>query len=63
LYKRQKWATLLVIAISIANRAGSVAIFQATYWIFYVWTGVLVIASLLDFWLLSKRPNPLPQTS
>ena len=62
LYRKQKWAPMLVIVVSVANRAASVAIFQATYSIFYAWTGVLIIASLLDYWLLSKPSNPMPQT-
>ncbi len=59
LYRKQKWAPLLVIAVSVANRAFSVAIFQATYPIFYAWTGTLIFVALLDYWLLSKPPKAI----
>ena len=55
--RRQKWASILLIVISIANRAFAVAIFEFTTPIFYAWTVVLVSTALLSYRGLSK-----PQT-
>ena len=61
LLRKQRWAALLVVAISVANRAVAVLIFEFTFPVFYAWTVALVIVASLDYWFLSKPPEPLPQ--
>jgi hypothetical protein len=54
LHRRQKWAPALIIAVSIANRAFALLIFEFTSPIFYVWTVILVSVAYLDYRLLGK---------
>jgi hypothetical protein len=51
LLKKMKWATLLVIAISVANRALAVFLYQisAAFVFWAIWTVILVIVSCLDY--------------
>jgi hypothetical protein len=49
LYRRQKWAPLLIVAVSIANRALALVIFEFTTPILFVWTGILVVVAYIDY--------------
>jgi hypothetical protein len=49
LFKRQKGGSLLVIAISVANRAFALLLFEVKPPFFFVWTGILVFAAFIDY--------------
>jgi hypothetical protein len=51
LFKKLKWAPLLVIAISIANRAiaAFLYLFSGAFFIWAIWTVVLVVVAALDY--------------
>ena len=55
LFKQMAWAPLLVIAISIANRAIALVLYQiSSAFIFWtVWTIILVVVAYLDYRRLS----------
>jgi hypothetical protein len=55
LRRKQKWAPILIIAISVANRAFALIIFEPVVPFYFAWTGILVFAALLDYWLLSRE--------
>lgn len=56
LFKKQTWAPLLVIAISIANRVLAVFLylFSEAFYFWLVWTIILLIVSSFDYRKLSK---------
>ena len=58
LLKEQKWAPLLVIAISIANRALAVFLyaFNEAFFRWFAWTIILLIIAFLDFRRISTNP-------
>jgi len=55
LIKRRTWAPLLVIAISVANRALAAVMFEVNeaFAFFAVWTVILVVVAYLDYRKLS----------
>jgi len=55
LFKRMPWAPLLVIAISIVNRALALLLYQISpaFWFWAVWTIILVAVAYLDYRKLS----------
>jgi hypothetical protein len=57
LLKKQKWGPLLVIAISIANRALAVFLYQFNEFFFFwfAWTIILLIVAFLDFRKMSAN--------
>jgi hypothetical protein len=57
LLKKQKWGPLLVIAISIANRAIAVFLysFNEFFFLWFAWTIILLIVAFLDFRKLSAN--------
>jgi hypothetical protein len=57
LFKQQKWGPLLVIAISIANRAIAVFLylFNEFFFLWFAWTIILLIFAFLDFRKLSAN--------
>jgi hypothetical protein len=59
LMKKQKWGSLMVIAISIVNRALALVIYQISpafvFWL--VWTMILLGFAYLDFRQLTKNPT------
>lgn len=61
LMKRRLWAPLLIIAISVANRALALVLYQIsvafTFWL--VWTIILVVVSYLD-WRKMKAVSAAP---
>ena len=58
LLKKQKWAPLLVIAISIANRALALFLylFNEAFFRWFAWTIILLIVAFLDFRKISTNP-------
>jgi hypothetical protein len=58
LSRRKRWAPLLIIAISIANRALALVIFEFTSPIFFVWTGILVVVTYIDYRRLAPHFSP-----
>jgi hypothetical protein len=58
LLKMQKWAPLLVIAISIANRALALLLyeFNKAFFVWFAWTIILLIVAFLDFRKMSTNP-------
>jgi hypothetical protein len=58
LSRRQKWAPLLIVAISIANRALALVIFEFTSPIFFVWTVILVAVAYVDYRRLAQHFSP-----
>jgi hypothetical protein len=58
LYKLQKWAPLLIVAISIANRALALVIFEFTSPIFFAWTVILVAVAYIDYHRLAQHFSP-----
>jgi hypothetical protein len=59
LLKRRTWAPLLVIAISIANRAMALLLFELNeaFAFFSVWTVILVVVAYLDYRKLSATKS------
>ena len=57
LLKKQTWAPLLVIAISVANRAlaAFLYLFSEAFYFWLVWTIVLVVVASLDYRKLAKK--------
>ncbi len=57
LLKKQKWGPLLVIAISIANRAIAVFLylFNQFFFLWFAWTIILLVVAFLDFRKLSSN--------
>jgi hypothetical protein len=55
LSRRQKWAPLLIVAISIANRAIALVIFEFTSPIFFAWTVILVAVAYIDYRRLAQH--------
>ena len=57
--KKQKWGALLVIAISIVNRAIAVFLYEFSvafgFWV--IWTVILVVLAYLDLRKLSAQPQ------
>ena len=55
LLKKQKWGPLLVIAISIVNRAIAVFLylFNQFFFLWFAWTIILLVVAFLDFRKLS----------
>ncbi len=51
LFKKLTWAPLLVIAISIANRviAAFLYLFSAAFFVWVIWTAILVVVAVLDY--------------
>jgi len=51
LLKRQKWGPLLVIAISVVNRAIALFLYEysAAFYVWFVWTIILVVVAFLDY--------------
>ncbi len=68
LLKEQKWATLLVVMISIVNRVIAVFLYQfsAAFFFWAAWTVILVTIGYLDYRKLekvSKMTAVLPSTT
>jgi hypothetical protein len=61
LLKKQKWAPLLVIAISVANRVIALFLYfiSPAFAFWAVWTIILVVVAFLDHRKLSANP-PAP---
>ncbi len=57
LLKKQTWAPLLVIAISVANRtlAAFLYLFSEAFFFWLVWTIILVVVASLDYRKLAKK--------
>lgn len=55
LFKQMVWAPLLVIAISIVNRALALVLYQmsSAFWFWGAWTIILVVVAYLDYRKLS----------
>jgi hypothetical protein len=64
LTKRQKWGPLMVIAISIVNRALALVIYQisAAFVFWLVWTIILLGFAYLDFRQIKEHPS-MPSAS
>jgi hypothetical protein len=58
LMKKQKWGSLMVIAISIVNRTLALVIYQISpafvFWL--VWTIILLVFAYLDFRQITEHP-------
>ncbi len=57
LFKKLTWAPLLVIAISIANRvmAAFLYLFSPAFFVWVIWTVILVVVAVLDYRRLSVK--------
>lgn len=60
LMKEQKWAALLVIAVSIVNRVVAVFLYQfnEAFYFWVAWTIILVVVASLDYLKLQQSRNP-----
>ncbi len=58
LFRRMKWAPLLVITISVANRALAFVLYQISVYvlIWVIWTVILVVIAYLDWRKMKSLP-------
>jgi hypothetical protein len=64
LLKEQKWAAMLIIAISVVNRVIAVFLFQfsAAFFFWLAWTVILVVTAFLDYRKLGAIPKTVSTT-
>jgi hypothetical protein len=59
LSKKQKWGSLMVIAVSIVNRVLALVIYEISiafvFW--FVWTVILLVFAYLDFRQVTEHPS------
>ncbi len=62
LVKKKTWAPLLVILVSVANRAIAAFLykFSEAFYFWFAWTIILLIVASLDYLKLTEPKQPLP---